>query len=248
LGIAGLAIIFGHNLLQGVSFAGQPAQFLWAVLFRLQLFSVTPNFTFMVLYPLIPWFGILLTGFAAGRLFELPLEKRKKIGLQIGGVALALFCLLRTFNFYGDPSPWSMQKTALFSFFSFINVSKYPPSLLFSLVTLGVMCIILSIADGVKNRFTDVFSTYGKVPLFYYLVHWYLVHSAMFAMVFLQGFTWADLEFGPFKFGRPATGAGLELPGVYLVWLGIVALLYPLCKWYGRYKSAHPEQWLLRYI
>lgn len=249
LAVIGLIIIFGHNLLQSVSFEGNPtAQFFWAALFRLQVFPVTPNFTFMVLYPLIPWWGILLTGFAAGQLFELPVEKRKKIWLQIGLAALALFCILRFINIYGDPVPWSTQKTALFTFFSFINVNKYPPSLLYALVTLGLMAIILSLADGVKNRMTDLFATYGKVPLFYYLVHWYLIHPIMFAMVFLQGFTWADLEFGPFKFGRPASGDGVELPIVYLIWFGIVLSLYPLCKWYGRYKAAHPEHKLLRYI
>ncbi len=249
LAIAGLAIIFGHNLLQGVFFEGNnAAQFVWAIFFRLQPFQITPNFNFTVLYPLIPWWGILLTGFAAGKIFELPLEKRKKIWLQIGLASLSLFCLIRLTNVYGDPAPWAPQKTALFTFFSFMNVNKYPPSLLYALVTLGIMSIILSLSDGVKNRVTDFFSTYGKVPLFYYLAHWYIIHPAMFIMVFLQGFTWDDLEFGAFKFGRPAAGSGVELPVVYLVWLGIVLLLYPLCKWYGRYKAAHPENWLLRYI
>ena len=110
------------------------------------------------------------------------------------------------------------------------------------------MSIILSLADGVKNRFTDILSTYGKVPLFYYLAHWYIIHPLMFVMVFLQGFSWEDLEFGAFKFGRPASGDGVELPIIYLIWFGVVALLYPLCKWYGRYKAAHPENKLLRYI
>ncbi len=249
LAIAGLIIIFGHNLLQGVNFEGNnAAQFLWAFFFRLQIFPITPNFTFGVLYPLIPWWSILVTGFAAGKVFELPIEKRKKVWLQIGLAALTLFIILRFINIYGNPVPWSTQKTPLFTFLSFINVNKQPPSLLYDLVMLGIMSIILSLADGVKNRITDFFATYGKVPLFYYLAHWYIIHPLMFAMVFLQGFTWADLEFGPFKFGRPASGAGVELPVIYLIWLGVVLLLYPLCKWYARYKAAHPEKWLVRYI
>ncbi len=249
LGIAGLVIIFSHNLVQGITMEAQPAaQFIWPVFFRLGVFPITPNFTFAVLYPFLPWFGILLTGFAAGQLFELPLASRKKLWLQIGGGALALFCLLRFINVYGDPTPWSTQKSGLFTFFSFINLNKYPPSLLYTLVTLGIMSIVLALADGGKNRFLDFFSTYGKVPLFYYLLHWCLVRVAMFSMVFAQGFHWPDLEFGVFKFGRPASGSGVELPVVYLIWIALVLCLYPLCKWYGRYKSAHPEQRWLRYI
>ncbi|MBC7893676.1 MAG: DUF1624 domain-containing protein [Sphingobacteriaceae bacterium] len=247
VGLLGLVIVFGHNLLQGVAFDG-PMGFLWAVLFRPGVFPVTPGFTFAVLYPLVPWLGILLAGYAAGPIFERALPQRRKTLLLLGVAALALFSLIRFTNFYGDPAPWKVQKEGLFTFLSFINCLKYPPSLLYTLMTLGVAFLILAAADGRENRFTRAVSVYGKVPLFYYLIHWYLIHSLMLALVVAQGFRWEQMPFGPFEFGRPRVGFGVELPGVYLIWAGVVLVLYPHCRWYGRYKAAHPEKGWLRYL
>lgn len=249
IGIAGLIIIFGHNLLQGLSFKGHPElNFFFSVFFSQNLISVAPDFSFVIGYPLIPWLGILLTGFASGQLFELSAEKRKKILLTIGITALSLFCLLRLINFYGDPLKWSAQKTTLFTFFSFINVTKYPPSLLYDLLMLGIMVMILYTTEGVKNRFTEVFAVYGKVPLFYFIVHLYLIHLLMFVMLYMQEFGLKDLHFGKFANGRPAEGSGVNLPIIYLTWIGIVTLLYPLCRWYGNYKISHKDNKLLRYF
>lgn len=148
----------------------------------------------MVAYPIIPWLGILLTGFA------------------------------------------------------FINLTKYPPSLLYVLVMLGLLFLFLSFLEGRDNAFLRILSVYGKVPLFYYLIHWYILRSVVFIMVFAQGFRYDQLLFTPFGFGRPKSGSGLSLAGVYAVWLGIVLLLFPLCKWYGKYKAAHKEKVWLRYL
>jgi len=205
VGLLGLVIVFGHNLLQGVAFNG-PLGFFWSVLFRPGVFSVTPHFTFAVLYPLIPWLGILLAGYAAGPIFERDLPQRRKTVLTLGLASLALFSLIRFFNFYGDPAPWAVQKEGLFTFLSFINCSKYPPSLLYTLLTLSVAFLILAAADGRENRVTRAVSVYGKVPLFYYLIHWYLIHSLMLALVVAQGFRWEQMPFGPFEFGRPRVG------------------------------------------
>lgn len=249
IGIAGLVIIFSHNLLQGIGFPKYPAlNFASSVLFAPNFFQVTPNFAFLVGYPLIPWLGIMLLGYGFGHFFAIPDEKRKKLFLQFGGGALLLFVLIRFINIYGDPAPWSAQKTPLFTFFSFINVTKYPPSLLYTLVTLGIMFLVLSFTDGVKNKFIDIFSVYGKVPLFYYLIHWYLVHSIMVIMLFLQGFGIKDLNFAPFSFGRPQTGSGVELSIIYAIWLGVAIILYPLCLWYGKYKAKHRDNKWLRYL
>lgn len=249
IGVIGLVIIVGHNLLDGLQLATSPLlEKAFFVLFRPRLFPVTPNFQFLVSYPIVPWAAILLTGFACGKLFEMPEEQRKKLFLRIGLASLCLFSLLRFSNLYGDPVKWTVQQTGLFTFLSFINVTKYPPSLLFVLATLGITFLVLSFMDGVKNRFTDIISVYGKVPLFYYLIHWYVVHGLMFAMVFLQGFGIQDLQFGAFNFGRPRTGTGVELPMIYLIWFCVVASLYPLCKWYGRYKETHRDNKLLRYL
>lgn len=248
VGMLGLLIVFGHNILQLVpAFTNPTAKLIWALLFRTELFTVSPTFVLLAGYPLIPWLGIMLVGFAAGQFMERPIEQRKPLLLRIGLGALALFVLIRFLNIYGDPAPWITQKTALFTFLSFINVTKYPPSLLYALLMLGLMMVFLSAADGVNNSFTRWLTVYGTVPMFYYVLHWYLVHLSMIAMVFLQGFSWADIIVGPLSFGRPPH-TGISLGLVYVVWFSLVILLYPLCSWYGRYKAAHPEIGWLRYV
>jgi uncharacterized membrane protein len=249
LGFAGLFIIFTHNLLALVGLPQSPVLgFIASLFFGPNFFQITPNFAFLVNYPIVPWLGIMLLGYGFGHFFDIPAPKRKKLFLQFGGGALLLFIILRFINIYGDPAPWSVQKTPLFTFLSFINVTKYSPSLLYTLITLGIMFLILALVDGMKNKVIDIISVYGKVPLFYYLVHWYLVHTIMLVMLSLQGFNLSDLNFAPFSFGRPQAGSGVELPIIYAIWIGVVVALYPLCLWYGKYKSAHRDNWLLRYL
>lgn len=199
-------------------------------------------------YPPIPWLGIMLVGFASGKLFELPDYKRRNTFLKIGLGALILFTVLRFINIYGDPSLWTSQKNNLYTFLSFINLTKYPPSLQFSLMTLGTMFIILSMAEKIKNRFTNFVSAYGKVPFFFYLIHWYIIHPLLIVIMFIQGFHWADLDFASGNFGRPkGTYSGLELWAIYLVWIGVVLILYYPCRKYSHYKAEHNEWWL-KYI
>ncbi|MEJ7739028.1 MAG: heparan-alpha-glucosaminide N-acetyltransferase domain-containing protein [Chitinophagaceae bacterium] len=250
IGITGLIIIFGHNLLQYISFSdtSSPLGKVASSFFSLSVFQANPQFTFVVGYPPLPWLGIMLTGFAAGQLFTWDERKRKMAFLKIGLTVLGLFIIIRLLNFYGDTSAWSIQKTNLNTFLSFINVSKYPPSLLFSLVTLGIMFLILSAVEGVNNIFTKNIVIYGQVPLFYFLIHLYMLHFLMLVMVYVQGFSWSALIFGPFNIGRPKNGSGLELWLIYLIWLLIVVALYPLCKWYGSYKANHRENKWLRYV
>jgi uncharacterized membrane protein len=247
LGIIGLVIIFGHDLLALLPMVSNPVlQFPGAFIFGMGLFKFG-SLTVILSYPVLPWLGIMLAGFACGRLFLLPDETRKKTLLRIGLIALGMFILLRAANIYGDPSRWSVQKDAVFTFLSFMNVSKYPPSLLYTLATLGLLFLFLSAIDGTQNRFTGIVSVYGKVPMFYYLIHWNVIHLLMLAMVLLQGFRPDQMVFGTFQFGRPPN-SGINLPAVYLIWLCVVAALYPLCIWYGRYKAQHPEKRWLRYL
>lgn len=248
IGIIGLVIVCGHNVLQAVpTFTSQTARLVWSLFFRTEFFPISPSFALLVGYPLIPWLGIMLVGFACGQLMERPLDQRKPLLLRIGLGALALFLLLRFLNVYGDPVPWSLQKDSLFTFLSFINVTKYPPSLQYDLLMLGLMFLILSAADGVTSTFTRWLTVYGKVPMFYYILHWYLVHLSMIGMSLIQGYSLTDIPTGPLNFGRPV-GAGISLGYVYVVWIGLVLLLYPLCRWYERYKTAHSEVGWLRYV
>lgn len=249
IGFTGLLIIFCHNLLQGVSIPENPvAAFISSVLFRPAMIQITPGLGFYTAYPLISWLGIMLTGFAAGEFFEIPAEKRNKIFLKIGFGALLLFVVIRYVNIYGDPSQWSEQKSALFSFLSFINTTKYPPSLLFILLFLGITFLILYISDISKNRFGEILEVYGRVPLFYFIIHLFIIHSLMFVKLYIQGYKNNDFLFGAFKNGRPENGGGVDLPLIYLIWLGVVLLLYPVCKWYGKYKGNHTENRFLRYL
>lgn len=249
IGITGLVIIFCHNLLTLIPFAeGSMIKAVLSPFFGPGAFSITANTNFIIGYPPVSWLGIMLTGFASGRLFILPDGKRKNLFLKIGLVALLLFAVLRFINVYGDPSPWSSQKNGLYTFLSFMNVTKYPPSLLFCLITLGIMFLILSFSEHAKNRLVNAVSVYGKVPLFYFLVHFYLIHLTMIALMLLQGFHWSQLDFTSGTFGRPkGATSGVDLWVIYLIWITIVLLLYTPCKWFGKYKAEH-QYWWLKYI
>ena len=249
IGIIGLLIIFCHNLLQSVTIPSNPVTiFFSSILFRPFLMQVTPGFSFFTAYPLVPWLGIMLAGFACGEFFEIPAERRTKIFLRIGLVTLSLFTIIRFINIYGDPSEWAIQKSSLFTVLSFINTTKYPPSLLFILLFLGITFLVLFISEKVKNRFSEFLMVYGRVPLFYFIIHLFIIHSLMFVILRIQGIGSNDMLFGAFNNGRPKTAGGVELPLIYLIWLSVVLLLYPVCKWYGRYKSEHKENKFLRYL
>ena len=248
LAVAALIIIGGHNFIQPL--LSTDNNFLnktFAILFQQNAIPASPDFIFLVAYPLIPWFGVMLLGFALGPIF-LNDRSRKKILLTLGIISLVLFFLLRTLNQYGDPRSWQEQAAIMFTLLSFFNVTKYPPSLQFDLLFLGIMLLLLVAAERLPGKISNIFSVYGKVPLFYYLLHLYTLRVAVFIMVFGQGFEWSDLSFAPFQFGRPLADSGIRLLWVYVVWVIIVALLYPLCKWYARYKQANREKVWLKYL
>ncbi len=247
--ILATVIICGHNLVQFLP-SGQSSfiNTIASVLFRQSFFQVSPDFIFFVGYPLIPWFGIMLLGFVMGSLFEQADAGKGRLFFRAGLGLIIAFILLRVINFYGDPVKWSEQQSGFYTFLSFLSVTKYPPSLMFILFFLGVTFLLLCIADRLPVQVQNLFRVYGKVPMFYYLLHLYFIRIAVFIMVYSQGFTWKDLLFGPFQFGRPAKGSGISLPVVYLVSLLIVAALYPLCRWYGKYKETHREKAWLRYL
>lgn len=235
LGLAGLTIACLHNLLPP----------------NLPLFSVNAiplgeGTTLLMGYPPVPWLAIMLMGYGFGT-FVLQTENRAGLLLKLGAMCLLAFASLRFTNTYGDPSPWSMQKDALFTVMSFLNVSKYPPSLQFDLLMLGIMFLLLSMTERSKGPISRILMIYGKVPLFYYLLHWYVIHLTLFAVLFIQGFSTADFVFG-FRFGRPEAPSGLPLAGVYAVWIGVVCLMYPICRWYSRYKEKNRENAWLRYV
>ncbi|WP_431213061.1 hypothetical protein ACQ86N_46775 [Puia sp. P3] len=223
--VIGLAILFLHNVAPLVP-GGESSLFkrMLMPLFAPATFPLGERL-FIMGYPPMPWLGIMLVGFGTGQLFGHEPAVQKSLFLKIGLASIGLFFLLRLINVYGDSLPWSQQKTGLLTFLSFINLTKYPPSLDYCLVFLGAMFLILSALQGAQNKWTDKVSVYGKTPLFYFLLHLYLIHLLALAMPFL-----------------------FPLWGIYLVWVGVVAIMYPLCKWYGRYKQSHKEKTWLRYL
>ncbi|HEY2722066.1 MAG TPA: heparan-alpha-glucosaminide N-acetyltransferase domain-containing protein [Chitinophagaceae bacterium] len=249
IALLGLIIIFGHDLFLGVSFPkGSFAEMVWTLFMNAGLFQLSPNTSLLMSYPIIPWLGIMLVGFGFGALFNLPIEKRKNLFLKIGLSVIGLFIIIRFINFYGDPSPWSIQKTGIFTILSFINTTKYPPSLLFSLMTLGISITLIAIFENRQNKIIKLVSVYGKVPLFYWLLHWFIIHFVAMAIFMCQGYHWKDLQFGGFAMGHPKNGGGLGLPGLYIAWLSVVIFLYPISRWYGNYKWAHKENKWLSYL
>lgn len=245
----GLALIVGRELL--ANFVGN--DWWWTMLLRSDDLEFA-GWHFFVSYPVLPWFGVMAFGYGLAMLVSLPqkrmIELRHTIGL-FGFVLLVLFLCIRSFN-WGDSSPWTPQPQPLFSILSFVNLEKYPPSIDFLLMTLGVMFCSLALLDFVPTFATRFLVTLGQVPLFFYLTHIVLIHvlAVILALIRFGHAEW--LYQGPGIFwsetlpGHPQN-YGLSLMWVVLLWALVIALLYPACVAYGRYKRSHDQAWL-RYL
>jgi uncharacterized membrane protein len=245
-------LIAGHNLLDGVHVAGDGlASFLWAVLHEARVFTLG-RVTIRVMYPLLPWIGTLAAGYCFGRFYlaDYDAARRRKILLWAGLGGTALFIVLRFANGYGDASPWSMRDTATFTVLSFLNVTKYPPSLLYLLMTLGPALTFLALTERSSNAVTAPVTVFGRVAMFYYLAHILLIHVAATVAAPLCGHDMMDMVLTSAPSDAPALkGYGFGLPTVYVVWLGLVLALYPCCRWYDRHKRRHQStRWWLSYV
>lgn len=199
-------------------------------------------------YPIIPWWSIMLIGYGLGEHFLAEKGTRMSFFLKMAGGFLVGFIVLRFINIYGDPVPWAENPKPFFTLLSFLNINKYPPSLDFTLCMLGICFLLLWISEKIGEEKLSFFKIFGSVPLFYYLIHWYLIHAILIVVFLAKGFSWADFVFAEQTFGRPKTADGLTLPQVYVAWLAVILIMYPLCKWYSNYKSQHPEKTWLRYL
>ncbi|MES2773687.1 MAG: heparan-alpha-glucosaminide N-acetyltransferase domain-containing protein [Bacteroidota bacterium] len=248
----GFIFVAGHNLLDNIHIRENtlPA-FGWALLHDQAFFSWQGH-NVLVGYPLLPWIGIIALGYCFGDVYApyYTPAKRKKMLIFTGLAAIALFIVIRLVNIYGDPSQWNSQRSAFYTFLSFLNVTKYPPSLLYVLMTLGPAILFLAFTENARSAVSRVISVYGRVPMFYYLLHIYLVHLlTIFAAALFTNFNWKLwLLEEPLWFTKTLKGYGFSLGVVYLVWIGIVIALFPLCKWYDRYKQSHKEKWWLSYL
>ncbi len=254
IAVIGALIFFSHDLLDYVNLPKTGVEATLMKLFFVARGSVIPmgqtHFLF-VLYALIPWTGVMLLGYVFGSMYQASFDpiRRRKILLNTGLAALAVFVFLRYFNLYGDPAPWSVQRNGTYTFLSFLNVSKYPPSLLYLLITIGVGLVVLSFTEKVQNKLASIFIVYGNVPFFYYVLHFYLIRSTDIVVFFLQGFGSKDIvdpkHQNPFLFSPPHFG--FSLGGVYIVWLFVIVTLYFPCCWFSKYKKTH-KQWWLSYL
>lgn len=246
--IAGLLIVFGHNLLDGVSIAKPvAASVVWSLIHQSNLFAANNHFFILVAYPFLPWLGLMICGYCMGKLFMKHIDAayRKKFLLIAGISAVALFVVLRFINYYGDRQHWTSQNTTLFTMLDFIKTTKYPPSLLYILMTIGPALIVLSFIETSSNWFTRFAVIYGKVPFFYYILHVLLIHSVARLFMLISGKGNGDVDFP----GSPVfPDAGYPLGVTYAVWISVVLILYYPCKWYGRYKAAHPQNKWLSYL
>jgi uncharacterized membrane protein len=243
--LTGVLLIAAHNLLDTVQ---MPGNILWYLLHQPADFVVGHVLIF-ARYPLLPWIGIIAIGYYCGSIYTQGYDpgKRRTILLSLGVGAIGLFILLRAGNYYGDAAHWSIQKNAGFSLLSFLNVSKYPPSLLYILVTMGPALIFLALVEKPLNTLTDKIAVFGRVPFFYYVVHIYLIHLLALIGAQVSGYDWSDMILTNRVNRVPQLkGYGFNLLTVYLVWIGVVLLLYPCCKWFDRYKRKYQtkHRWL----
>ncbi|HNP24758.1 MAG TPA: heparan-alpha-glucosaminide N-acetyltransferase domain-containing protein [Panacibacter sp.] len=250
--ITGLILFFGHNVLDFIQVPQQgTAGVLWTILFKAS-FTFLPigeNRGFLDVYAILPWTGVMLLGYSMGRFF-LPSygqSERRKVLAKLGLSLIALFVVLRYLNIYGDPKPWSVQKDGLYTFFSFINVTKYPVSLLYLCMTLGISLLVLAAIEKVQNKFTGILIIYGRVPFLYYVMHFYLMHLVAVVLFFATGHGANEIVDPQLPFLFRPMHYGYDLWVVYAVWLFVIVVLYWPCKWFNKYRSTH-RQWWLSYV
>ena len=236
----GLAMIFGHNAFDAVSpEAFGKFDWLWKFLHAGGGISWRECYIHIA-YPLIPWIGVMAAGFGLGKLLRWDSPARSWAISAIGIVMILLFAVLRGGNFYGDPADWAQQADPVRTLLSILNCQKYPPSLSFVLMTLGPMLAAWPLWERWDGPLARFLITFGRVPLFFYVVHLFVIHALAMAIVYAQvgeipKWLW---DFPP---GHAGAGAGVDLPALYVIWAGVVAFHYPICRWYGALKGRHPR-------
>jgi uncharacterized membrane protein len=241
----GLIIVFGHNLLDDIwpqsGFPDSSGPF-WHALHSLVVVNVGPLSLFFA-YPILPWIGVMTLGYGAAQIFGWHEMLRQRALLRLGTIAIVLFLVLRLLNWYGEPNAWSGQETGFDgTLISFLNTTKYPPSLQYLLMTLGPTLILLAYAGRWRGFFANALVTFGRVPFLFYIAHLYLLHAAAVVFgVLVQDVPASALTTG-FMFFPPEFGIGL--PGVYVAWVLVVVVLYFPCAWFAGVKKRRKDWWL----
>jgi uncharacterized membrane protein len=257
--VIGAVIVLGHNALdfKEINFNSQPG-WLYSMFHQVGFYKLWDGHNLLILYPFIPWAGLMMLGYCFGKLY-LKFEgwERKKILIILGLGIILFFVILRWWDVYGNPrhmgfgGKWSTQKDGLFTFLSFMDVAKYPPSLLFMCATIGPAILFLAFTGHVKNWFTKFITVYGRVPFFFYILHFFWIHILSAIFFFARGHSWSEGVHENVEGFLPNfvnAGEGYSLGIVYLMWIFVVVSLYPLCKWFSEYKQRHRDKWWLSYL
>jgi uncharacterized membrane protein len=221
----------------------------WILLHQVGAFPFAGR-VFIAAYSLVPWFAVMALGFCLASVFSMAPERRRRFFLRAGIAMTIGFLVIRVINGYGDPSRWSWQPSAAFTVLSFLNTTKYPPSLDFLLMTLGPALIVLSWFDRISFARSNPLIVFGRVPLFYFVLHFLAAHAAIVVMSLVRygsdamTFMWQPVPSmgGPAKAFPP--DFGYELWVAYAVWIAIVVLSYPLCRWFAGVKERNRSWWL----
>ena len=244
LAILGIMLIVGHNLFDGVQ-AEQLGNFgwIWAFLHQRTIFEPIPGIRLFLVYPLIPWVGVMISGYVFGSVLTKTKRARLDWLRNLGWGLIFSFVVIRGINIYGDPKPWSVQSTLLKTVLSFINCHKYPPSLTYLLITLGIAFLILYVFESQKKPLFKPLIVFGRVPLFFYILHLWLIHlSAILLALPKYGLKAVVLPY--LLSSAMPDDYGYDLHHVYVLWLVMLAILYPICNWFANYKSKHKYWWL----
>jgi uncharacterized membrane protein len=249
--ISGLLIVLGHNLLDLYEKDREVFSFWYSLLHRPGLYHLWGDHSLLAFYPFLSWAGLMLCGYCFGKLlYNNEGAERRKVLIWLGSGIILFFIIVRIIDVYGDPDVLNNNDKPLNSLYSFLEVSKYPPSLLYICMTIGPALLFLAWTGNVQNRLTKMISVYGRVPFFYYILHFYLLHFLAMLVFFARGHS---VEEGTKNAVNVipnflVAGEGFSLGIVYLIWIAVVVALYPLCKWYDTYKTNHKEKWWLSYL
>ena len=241
-------VIAGHNLLDNIPWEDS---ILWSVLHVYNVFEWDHEITFYAGYPIIPWFAVMSLGYWFGSFYDRSFDPRKRKSiLNYTGIGfIILFIVIRGINIYGDPFPWEQFENPDQTLMSFMNPNKYPPSLCYLLMTLGPSLIVIANAESWKGKIVDFLQVFGRVPFFYYILHLYLIHLLALMAAEITGYGWELMILSDWVTEVVLLkGYGFSLWVVYLVWITVIGLLYPLCRKFDNYKINHKEQWWLSYL
>jgi uncharacterized membrane protein len=244
LAAVGAAMLVAHNALDGVQPLASEASPLWLLLHIQGLLRIGGTPVAFVVYPLIPWIGVMALGYAVGPYFFGANPARARRLVQTGALLTLAFVLLRIGNLYGEPVAWTHQESLTATLVGFFNTTKYPPSLQFLLMTLGPALMLLGVFERREGRMAGALVTIGRVPFFFYVVHLYLIHSLGVAIGLAQGFHLREMAV---LFVENPPGFGVSLGSVYLIWALVLIALFPACAWFAGVKARRSEWWI-RYL